>query len=149
MEFFQSVDLDGKAAEAIARGLYAIARVDGLHEREAGLIAAFWIESGAGTGRLSDLEREKTPITAEELKAALSTPQLRLLFMKTAILLTYADGVVTPEERQILGEYSAALGVDAATVATLENNVKEYLLEQLAHLNNTDATVEVAKKLGV
>ena len=38
-DFFPEMHLSHDAAEAIARGLYAIARADGLHDREAGLIA--------------------------------------------------------------------------------------------------------------
>jgi tellurite resistance protein len=148
MDFFQQVEIDGKAAEAIARALFAVARVDGVHEREAGLIAAFWMDAGTGHGLLSDLEREETPISPEELAAALHTAQLRLLFAKTAILLAYADGKVTPEERQILKTFSDALGLDEATMNALETSVKEYLLKHLAHLHNTDAVVEVQRKLG-
>jgi tellurite resistance protein len=147
MDFFQHVELDGKAAEAIARALFAIARVDGVHEREAGLIAAFWMDAGHGHGLLSDLEREETPITPAELAATLTTAELRLVFAKTAILLTYADGKVTPEERKIMKEFSTALGLDDETMNALEVSVKEYLLRHLAHLHNTDAVVEVAKKL--
>ena len=147
MDFFEQVELSGKAAEAIARALFAVARVDGVHEREAGLIAAFWMDAGAGHGLLSDLEREETPITPEELASALPTRDLRLLFAKTSILLAYADGKVTDEERKILGEFSAALGLDQATMDTLEHGVKEYLIQHLAHLHNSEAVVEVAKKL--
>jgi tellurite resistance protein len=147
MDFFQEVPLDGKAAEAIARALFAVARVDGVHEREAGLIASFWMDAGAGHGLLSDLEREETPITPAELASVLNTPEQRLLFIKTAILLTYADGKVTDEERAILKEFSSALGIDQPTMDALEVAVKEYLLQHLAHLHNTDAVVEVSKKL--
>ena len=147
MDFFQEVPLDGKAAEAIARALFAVARVDGVHEREAGLIASFWMDAGAGHGLLSDLEREETPITGAELAAALPSNELRLLFAKTAILLTYADGKVTDEERKILQEFSGALNIDQATMDALEASVKEYLLQHLAHLHNSEGVVEVAKKL--
>ena len=147
MDFFQEVPLDGKAAEAIARALFAVARVDGVQEREAGLIASFWMDAGAGHGLLSDLEREETPITPEELAAALPSPDLRLLFAKTAILLTYADGKVSDEERKIMKEFSGALGLDQETMDALEVGVKEYLLKHLAHLHNTDAVVAVSKKL--
>src|SRR4051812_2143640 len=124
MDFFQEVELDGKAAEAIARALFAVARVDGVHEREAGLIAAFWIDAGRGHGLLSDLEREETPISTAELAAALPTAQLRLLFAKSAILLTYADGKVTPEERKILNDFAGALDLDTQTMSALEVGVK-------------------------
>jgi tellurite resistance protein len=141
------VELSKSAAEAIARALYAVAKVDGVHEREAGLIASFWIEAGGGAGALSDLERAATPAPAE-LAAALHTDQERQLFLKTAILLTYADGKVSDEERKIVGEYSKALGLSAQLEA-LEHGVKEYLLGHLSSLHNSEAVTNVAKKLNV
>ena len=78
MEFFEHTELNGKQAEAIARALFAVARVDGVHEREAGLIAAFWMDAGAGHGLLSDLEREETPIAPSDLAAALPTAELTI-----------------------------------------------------------------------
>ena len=147
MDFFPQVELSHAAAEAIARGLYAVAKVDGLHEREAGLIASFWIDAGGG-GSLSDLERGST-ITPAALATSLHTEDERLLFVKTALLLTWADGKVTDAERQSVSSFATALGLDSATVEKLEYSVKEYLLSHLTHLTNTDATRSVAKKLQV
>ena len=98
MEFFPEVNLSHGAAEAIARGLFAIARVDGVHEREAGLIASFWIDAGGG-GPLSDLERAEA-IKPADLAAALHSDAERQLFIKTAILLTWADGAVSAAEKK-------------------------------------------------
>jgi tellurite resistance protein len=147
MEFFPEVELSHTAAEAIARGLYAVAKVDGLHEREAGLIASFWIDAG-GSGSLSDLERGAA-IQPRELAAALHTPPERTLFVKTALLLAWADGQVTDAERKSVLEFAGALGVEGAQLEKLEQNVKEYLLSQLAHLLNTEAIRDVARKLKV
>jgi tellurite resistance protein len=146
-DFFPEVDLSRNAAEAIARGLYAVARVDGLHEREAGLIASFWIEAGGGAGVLSDLERG-ADIEPSELAAVLGSPTERQLFMKTAILLTWADGSVSDAEHKAIRKFAAALGVDDAALEKLDASVKDYLLGHLVHLQNTDATRSVAKKLG-
>jgi tellurite resistance protein len=148
MDFFTEVELDRTAAEAIARGLFAVARVDGVHEREAGLIASFWMDAGAGHGLLSDLERQDS-ISAAELATLLRSPEQRRLFMKTALLLTYADGKVTPEERKILTEFGHALQIDQPSIDALEASVKEYLLRHLAHLQNSEAAAAVAKKLDV
>ena len=123
MEFFPEVHLSHGAAEAIARGLFAIARVDGVHEREAGLIASFWIDAGGG-GPLSDL-------------------------IKTAILLTWADGSVSPAEKKAVSEFARALGIDDATLEKLDAGVKDFLLGQLVHVQNSDAVSSVAKKLKV
>jgi len=42
MEFFPEIDVSANEAEAIARGLYAVALVDGLHERELALLVDFY-----------------------------------------------------------------------------------------------------------
>src|SRR4051812_42619100 len=111
-EFFPEVNLSHNAAEAIARGLYAIARVDGVHEREAGLIASFWIDAGGG-GSLSDLERAES-IKPADVAAALHSDNERQLFVKTAILLTWADGEVSAAEKKAVGDFARALGIDDA-----------------------------------
>ena len=93
IDFFPEIEVTQAAAEAIARGLYAVAKVDGLHEREEALVASFWGEVGGNAGALGELERGSS-ITGDELGAALPTPELRRLFVKTSILLAWADGKV-------------------------------------------------------
>ncbi|HEY2743849.1 MAG TPA: hypothetical protein VGL86_04475 [Polyangia bacterium] len=146
-EFFPEVHLTHGAAEAIARGLFAIARVDGVHEREAGLIASFWIDAGGG-GPLSDLERAES-IKPADMAAALHSDAERQLFIKTAILLTWADGSVTPLEKKAVHEFAKALGIDDASLEKLDAGVKEFLLSQLVHVQNSEAVSNVAKKLKV
>jgi tellurite resistance protein len=148
MDFFPEVELNRPAAEAMARALFAVAQVDGVHEREAGLIASFWIDTGGGDAALSDLERSPA-IKPADLATFLRTDQERQLFLKTALLLTWADGKVSDGERKIVGEFAGALGVDKGTLDGLEAGVKDFLLGHLVHLQNTDATRAVAKKLGV
>jgi tellurite resistance protein len=148
MEFFPEINLGQAAAEAIARGLYTVAKVDGVHEREAALVASFWAEAGGGAGALAQLERTSN-IRPSELAAALHTQEERALFVKSALLLAWADGRVTPEERKIVGEFAGALGIDAGQTEKLEAAVKEYLLGHLTALKNSDAAAQIAKKLKV
>ncbi len=147
MNFFPEIHIDPRHAEAIARGLFAIARADGMHEREAALIASFWADAGGQFSALADLERREQ-ISAEELSAALDTPALRQLFVKTALLMAFADGQVSPEESQLVRSYAQHLGL-TSELAKIEAQVKDYLLSQLAHLHNTQSLAEVAKKLAI
>lgn len=147
MKFFPEVSLDTYQAEAIARGLFAIAQVDGVHEREAALVGAFWSEAGGSVQSLSELER-RTQITSTELATALPTAQLRHLFLKSALLLTIADGQVSDMERALLRDFAKHLEAEAE-MPHLEAQVKDFLLSQLAHVQNTDALTEVAKKLSL
>ncbi len=146
MDFFYEVQIDAPQAEAMARGLYAVAKVDGVHAREAALVASFYQETGAQVHSLAELER-RSAITGEELAAELRTPEQRRLFIKTALLLAWADGVVTPQEQRIIGAYAQALGLEQGELAKLDEAVKEFLLAQLAHIKNVESTAKVAARL--
>ena len=148
MNFADETMLSTTQAEAIARGLYAVAASDGVHEREAALVASFLADAGQGPTALAQLARNPK-ITGPELSAALGSDEVRNVFLKTALLLAWADGVVSPQERAVLMEYSKALGISAVAVEQLEASVKEYLLSHLSHLANTDAAAAVAKKLSI
>jgi uncharacterized membrane protein YebE (DUF533 family) len=146
MDFFSEIDVNQSEAEAIARGLFAIARADGVHERELALIASFYGDAGAGGRSLAELEGRE-PVQPAELAAGLPRPELRRLFVKTAILLAWADGMVTAAERKLIDEYAAGLGIGKDELDALEEGVKDFLLGEVAHLKNTDATRKVAAEL--
>lgn len=150
-DFFPEIDVSDVQAEAIARGLFAVAHVDGVHEREAALIAQFYAATaeGAVAADFSELERTVADVDGPWLASALPTTELRELFVKTAFLLAYADGRVSIQERERITAFAVALGVDNAGMQRLEAGVKDYLLRQLAGLSNVEAVAQVAKKLGV
>lgn len=147
MYFFPEIEVEPHHAEAIARGLFAIAHADGLHEREAALIASFWADAGGKFSALAELERRE-PISSEELGAVLQSPILRQLFVKTALLMAFADGKVSNEESKLVREYAERLGL-SAELPTMEAQVKDFLLSQLAHIHNTQSLAEIAKKLAI
>jgi len=138
MDFFPNIDVSALEAEAIARGLYAVAQVDGVHERELALIADF--HQSAALGR-------PAPLEPHELGAHLGGAQHRELFVKAALLLAWADGSVSAAERAKIAEFGKALSVSAETQARLEAQVKDFLLRPLSQLANVDAATAVAKKL--
>jgi tellurite resistance protein len=151
MEFFPEIAISAEQAQAIARGLYTVAAVDGVHEREAALIADFY---GAATEgelgaviSLAELGRS-APLSPADLAEALPGDDLRQLFIKAALLLAYADGKVTAAERLKITTYARTLGVSPERQTALEESVRDHLLEPLARLHNTDAVHQVAKKLG-
>jgi hypothetical protein len=155
MDFFPEIDVGALQAEAIARGLYTIAAVDGVHERELALIAEFHNAAAAGdAGDASSLAASVasfariTPLEPEALAPLLTGAPLRELFIKAAFLLAWADGSVSPAERAKIGAFGKALAVSPEAQATLEAQVKDYLLRPLAHLANVEAASAVAKKLG-
>jgi tellurite resistance protein len=142
------MDVTQSQAEALARGLYAVARADGeVHEREAALIAQLFAEAVDHPSQLGTLARE-SQVQPAELAVALPRADLRRMFIKTALLLAHLDNVYSPAEAKLVGEFAAAMEIGKADLAELETQAKEYLLSQLSHLTNTAAVAEVAKKLG-
>ena len=155
MSFFPTIEVNAHQAETIARGLYAIAAVDGVHERELALISEFaWGASvgddeEAGGSPLSVRSfGQIVPLEPSSVALLLQAPALRELFMKAALLLAYADGAVSAAERKIIGQFAEALEVAPAALVKLEAEVKDYLLRSLSTLSNVEAVAKVAKKLG-
>jgi tellurite resistance protein len=150
MEFFPEIELTAGQAEVIARGMYAVARAEGgVHVREAELIKSFYGDVTDGSARsLSTLE-QLGDIEPEMVATALTTAPLAQLFLKSCVLLSWADGQAGPQERVLIEKFAKALKVSPEQLAELDQSVKEYLLGHLSHLANVDATVEVAKKLKV
>jgi tellurite resistance protein len=151
MEFFPEISVSAEQAQAIARGLYAVAAVDGIHEREAALIADFYGATSEDESRpvtsLAELAR-LGPVSPADLAEALPGDELRQLFVKAALLLAYVDGKVTGAERLKITGYAKTLGVSIEQQTALEESVRDHLMAPLARLQNTEAVNEVAKKLG-
>ena len=151
MEFFPEILISEHQAQAIARGLYTVAAVDGVHEREAALIANFYGTTAGSEARpvtsLAELGR-LGPLSPADLAAALPGEDLRQLFVKAALLLAYIDGKVTAPERAQIAAYSAALDVSADRQAALEESVRDHLMQPLSRLANSEEVGKVAKELG-
>ena len=147
-DFFPETYIRPDQAQAIAHGLYAVARADGqLHPREGALISEFFASTGVAASELGALERG-SGIEPATLAQILPDTALRLLFVKTALLLAYTDNDLSAAESKLIADYAKAFGMSDAEVALLTTQVKEYLIAQLAHLHNVDAAIAVAKKLG-
>lgn len=147
MEFFPEIEIRQDQAEAIARGLFAIAKADGgVHEREAAIIAEFYCSTTDLAADLGALERAPT-IEGATLALMLPTAELRRLFVKTAILLAYADSSYGVPESKLIAEYAKALEIPEKDMALMEVQVKEFLLSQLTHLSNVQGAAQVAKEL--
>jgi tellurite resistance protein len=126
MDLFEEVELDQTSADVIARGLCTVAEVDGMDRRERALIEQFWRETTRRTDLPLALE-DREAISADDLAVALKRSPERRLFMKTAILVTWADGEVTREERESLQQFASALGFDRDTMDMLEHAVRDYI----------------------
>lgn len=148
-ELCRKMEITEIQAETIAKGLLAVARADGsIHPREAALIAEFYASTTDNPADLGHLERS-SELDVALLPALLPTPELQELFLKTALLVAYTDGECAPGEQKLIDDYAAALGIRDEAMQQLHLEVKEFLLSQLSHLQNVDASVQVAEELKI
>jgi hypothetical protein len=97
-------------AESFAQGLYYLASVDGIDQREIQLIRSFLDEVG-----YADLG-ERLSADGFDLEAAvrsLNTTFLRRVFLRTAIALIHADGHVSDAERFAMRIIAKRFGLEA------------------------------------
>lgn len=112
--------------DLFARGLYHLANVDGIEDREKKLITDFLDESGTG---ISYDSLESSSFTAQEAALTLETTYLRRVFVKAAVALVKADGVYSDAERQAIGELADAFGMSNAEFGDLEQEASKSSLE--------------------
>ncbi len=114
------VDLDESAATTIAAGMRAVARADGSHPREEALIDELEKELGAATG--------DHPVDL----ATLDTPGKQEVFLKSLVLVAFADGQIGRAEGEMIRRYADDLGLGDAEVARCISDVAQVMLSQLA-----------------
>lgn len=93
---------------AMAHGLYYLAGIDGVTDRERELIETFLKEGNA------ELELEKLsqiPFSQEELTYSLDTMFLRKAFLRVCVLVARADGEISPDELAELRRLAQGLGI--------------------------------------
>ena len=149
MDILGQVNVSKQDAAVIARGLYTLSRVDGHEEREGILIKSLWMDAvGADAEVDLNVVEKLSDISSKDLAQALGTLELKRVFVKTALLLAWADGDVSAKEKAWIKEAALALGLTEGELAREDELVRTFLLSQLAHVQNMDAAKEVAKKLG-
>ena len=145
-DFFAKHDLTFDQVKVLTHAMMAVARVDGVHDNEMRLVREFYESCArAGDPRLEDVAGG--PFDPAVAKTYFDTPELAKMFVKSLILLAFADGEYAKLEDDIIRQYADAVGVTQQEVTGLHESTKEYLLASLSHIQNLDALKEVAKKL--
>lgn len=109
--------LTAEEIDVFARGLYYLASVDGIDDRETELIAEFLREAGA-TFSVGDLR--DSSFSKYEAVQVLEKTYLRRIFLKTAIALVRRDGVTSYAERRALAELADVFGLSNLEFVELE-----------------------------
>ena len=118
--------LTPEVIDVFARGLFHLANVDGIDEREAKLIREFLAEAGSDTS-YEDLKSSEFSII--EAALVLETSHIRRVFMTAAIALVKADGVYSDAERKAIGELADAFDLSNAEFGDIEQKAGRVRLE--------------------
>jgi hypothetical protein len=141
-------DLTPQHARAIAHGLYDLAGTDGIHPAETMLVQEFFAAAQGEFGSRADLSvLAATRFDPAQAATVLDSPELKLVFLHSCVLLAHADGRYSSAERAKVAEYAQALGVVPDALAGVEEGVSDHLLQQIARIENVDALAEVAREL--
>ncbi len=145
-DFFSPNDLTFEQVKVLTHAMMAVARVDGVHDNEMRLVREFYESCArAGDPRLEDVATG--PFDPQRAKTHFETPEMAKMFLKTMILLAFADGEYATPEDDLIRQYADVLGVSGDEVTRLREATKDHLLASLSHIQNLDALKEVAKKL--
>ncbi len=132
----QVAELDAAAAHTVAAGMRAVARVDGAHPREEALIDAFEAELPAGDSTVDF--------------STLSSPEAKEAFLKSCVLVAFADGALSDGELELLRSYASSLGLSDNDLTRATRDVASALLSQFAGVQvYRDQVVEIGKQLGL
>ena len=120
---FSDVPLSADDAIVIAGALQDIAEVDGNHPEEQALIASLLEELSEELGDTLTLPR----VTPQDIASKLSDPELRTVFLQSALLLAMADGKISNPERARIREYATALGINDVAYAEIEGVIESWV----------------------
>jgi len=118
--------LSPEVIDVFARGLFHLANVDGIDERETKLIREFLEETGSST-KYEDLEGSEFSVM--EAALVLETSHIRRVFMTAAIALVKADGVYSDAERKAIGELADAFDMSNAEFGDIEQKAGRLRLD--------------------
>ena len=122
----QNGGLQPHEVEVFARGLYFLANQDGIDEAEERLIKEFLVEAGSDL-KWEDIRSED--FSAHEAAQMLETTYLRRIFLKAAVALVKADGIYSNKEREALGQFADAFGLNNAEFGAIEQEANHLRIE--------------------
>lgn len=133
--------------QVFVQGMSTVSRCDGVHPAEMTMLRGFYEgcqQDAQALTRFDDLVRNE--LSLEHARQVLDTPALRVEFLRSCVFLGYADGSYSKAERGKVLEFATALNIDTPTLAEIEAEVADVLMQQMAPLQNIDAVREVARE---
>lgn len=134
------LEISDKAARVIGLAMAEMARVDGMHENEARVLADYMADLGG-----LPLDDHTPPDLA-----SLSGPQETEALIKSVLLVANADGSFSPEESALLDRYCHTLGVAPATRDAWRQEVAGMMLQAFGGLDSLqDQVADLGRELGL
>ena len=135
-EIMNQVDIDGTVAQTIAAAMREVAQADGNHPAEELIIDAFEAELPEGPHAV-DL-------------SVINTPELAEAFVKSLLLVAFADGAISDAEDQVINNYAVALGLSSIQLRRAISDVASAMLSSFAGVKlYKDQVVTLGKQLGL
>jgi len=142
-----NASLDTDQTIAATRLLLHIAHVDGAQTaEEVALIRSFY--EGAADGSAWPDFASLQPVRAGEFSQTFADPAQRDLVVAFCLMVAYADGTLSADERSAVAAVAAGIGTPPARVDELLALIKDHMLAQLARLPDAASVAAVARELG-
>lgn len=142
IELFADLNLSEEASTYIARGLRALADIDGLSNSELALVEQFEREAGIEATSGRDFEVAGG--------GPLDGPRPREAFLSSLLLMSLADGRVSAREEEMIDSIAGELGVPAARQLELDREARKFLLAHFAGVQVfRDQAVSIGRSLGL
>jgi tellurite resistance protein len=134
--------------QAIVRGMYEVAKTDGVHNTELVMMRGFYEDCQREVKALTSFDDLiKLPFDLNEAKAVLNTDDRKAALLQSCVMVAYADGRYSAGERTKIQSLAAGIGVTAEALLTIETAVADSLMEQISKIRNIDALQEVAAEI--
>ena len=136
--------------QSIVRGMYELAKVDGMHPAEMVMLRGFYEQCQREVNALTSFDDLiAVPFDLKAAAEVLDTTERKTAFLQSCLLLSYADGSYSAAEQSHIRTFAQGLGVGSDVLATLEAQVADTLMQQFAGVQNVEALQQVAKETRV
>ncbi len=148
MNAMQDQNLSPAQVTQLTKAMLSVALVDGIHPAEAALIGQFYESSRSAdmpTTSSVMASPEAQPFDAAALAGSPADFADTVLLM--CLMTAYADGHLSPAERDHVQAIATKLGVDAARFEAHLAQVRDELVGAISHLPDAGSVAAVVKEL--
>ena len=144
--FFPETRLGLNHLQVIVRGMWAVARCDGVHDTESTMLRDFYRGCSQDAEALTDFDAlVSRDFDIAEATDVLTSDELKRVFLQSCMFLAYADGAYSAQENALISQYASNLGMSQDTLTELRGLVGDHLISQVARVHNVDGLKAVVR----